>query len=259
MLARFSPPVGRMAFLQRLSDHAPHGGHVWIFFAEPVPAPEARRLGAFLVTETMERCPDIGFDSYDRFFPSQDTMPVGGFGNLIALPLQANSRPDGNSVFLDDNFQPYEDQWAFLATIQTMARTAVRALIDKAAASERVIGLRIPVDDEAEEPWAAPASKRRLEHPIHGDLPDRVTLTLGNQIYVDRSQIPAGLANRLIRLAAFQNPEFYAAQAMRLPTFGKPRVISCAELYTKKHRPAAGLPGCSHSPADRAGNQDRIT
>jgi len=82
-----------------------NGAHAWIFFAEPVPAAEARRLGAFLVTATMDRCPDLGFDSYDRFFPSQDTMPAGGFGNLIALPLQSRPRENGNSVFLDDDFR----------------------------------------------------------------------------------------------------------------------------------------------------------
>ena len=79
-----------------------NGAHVWIFFSEPVPASEARKLGAHLVTETMERCPDLGFESYDRFFPSQDTMPAGGFGNLIALPLQNGPRQKGNSVFVDD-------------------------------------------------------------------------------------------------------------------------------------------------------------
>jgi hypothetical protein len=81
--------------------------------SEPVSARDARRLGALLIT-TMNRCPDIGFDSYDRFFPSQDTMPAGGFGNLIALSLQNGPRENGNSVFLDDDFQPYEDQWAYL-------------------------------------------------------------------------------------------------------------------------------------------------
>lgn len=181
----------------------------------------------------MERCPGIGFDSYDRFFPSQDTMPAGGFGNLIALPLQNASRRNGNSVFVDDDLQPYEDQWAFLAAVRRMTRAAVTVLTDQAAATGRVLGVRIPLDEDTEEPWTAPPSKRRSEPPIAGDLPDRITLVMGNQIYIDRSYIPAGLANRLIRLAAFQNPEFYAAQAMRLPTFGKPRIISCAELYAK--------------------------
>ena len=94
-----------------------NGGHIWIFFSEPVPAREARRLGAMLVTETMERRPEIGFQSYDRFFPSQDTMPVGGFGNLIALPLQRHARERGDSVFVDSELRPYDDQWAFLSSL----------------------------------------------------------------------------------------------------------------------------------------------
>lgn len=75
-----------------------------------MPVAEARRLGALLLTRAMERCPDIGFDSYDRFFPSQDTLPAGGFGNLIALPLQRRPRENGNSLFVDESFQPYPDQ-----------------------------------------------------------------------------------------------------------------------------------------------------
>lgn len=190
-------------------------------------------MGSFLITETMERCPDMGFDSYDRFFPSQDTMPAGGFGNLIALPLQNAARRNGNSVFVDDDFQPYDDQWAFLASVRRMTRAAVTVLIEQAAASGRVLGVRIPIDDDNEEPWAAPPSRRRSEPPIAGNLPDCNSLVVGNQIYIDRNHIPPGLANRLIRLAAFQNPEFYGTQPMRLPTFGKPRIISCAELFAK--------------------------
>ncbi len=209
-----------------------NGGHVWIFFSEPIPAAEARRLGAWLITETMERCPDIGFDSYDRFFPSQDTMPAGGFGNLIALPLQRVPRENDNSVFLDDMLRPYADQWAFLSTLRRMSRSEVVALVGEAAAAGHILGVRLPIADEDEEPWAAPPSRRRKEEPIR-DLPERVEIVVGNQIYLDRECIPPGLVNRLVRLAAFQNPEFYAAQAMRLPTFGKPRIISCAELFAK--------------------------
>ena len=86
-----------------------NGGHVWIFFDEPVPASLARKLGAHILTETMEHRPDIGLDSYDRFFPNQDTMPQGGFGNLIALPLQKRPREAGNSVFLNGELNPHED------------------------------------------------------------------------------------------------------------------------------------------------------
>ena len=210
-----------------------NGAHVWIFSAEPIPASEARKLGAHLVTETMERWPDLGFESYDRFFPSQDTMPAGGFGNLIALPLQHGPRQQGNSVFVDDELRPYDDQWAFLANLRRMGRSEVANLVDQASAAGRIVGVRLPLHDDEDEPWLAPPSRRKSEQPVVGVMPERVELVLANQVYVDRSALPPSMVNRLIRLAAFQNPEFYAAQAMRLPTFGKPRVISCAELFTK--------------------------
>ena len=210
-----------------------NGGHVWIFFSEPVRADEARRLGSWLITETMERCPDIGFDSYDRFFPSQDTMPAGGFGNLIALPMQKVPRAKGNSVFLDDAFRPYEDQWAFLSTIRRMTRAEVGVLIERAASNGRILGVRLPLDEDDEQPWLTPPSRRKPEPPVAEPLPAGVDVVLGNKVFIDRSALPPTIVNRLIRLAAFQNPEFYAAQAMRLPTFGTPRIISCAELFVK--------------------------
>jgi superfamily II DNA or RNA helicase len=210
-----------------------NGAHAWVFFAEPVPARDARRLGALLITATMDRSPDIGFESYDRFFPNQDTMPTGGFGNLIALPLQSRPRADGNSIFVDDEFSPYEDQWAYLSTIKRLSSDELTSIVNEATASGRVIGVRLPLMDEDDEPWAMSASRSNKVQSIEGDLPSAVEVVLGNQVYVDRSKLPPALVNRLTRLAAFQNPEFYAAQAMRLPTFGKPRVISCAELFAK--------------------------
>lgn len=139
-----------------------NGGHVWIFFCEPVSARDARRLGALLVTETMERHPEIGFSSYDRFFPSQDTMPAGGFGNLIALPLQRHARERGNSVFVNESLQPYEDQWAFLSSLPRISRDAVAARVGEAEACGRVLGVRMPVEDEdADEPWRSPPSRAR--------------------------------------------------------------------------------------------------
>lgn len=210
-----------------------NGAHAWIFFKEPVAASDARRLGALLVTATMDRCPDIGFDSYDRFFPSQDTMPAGGFGNLIALPFQSRPRENGNSVFVDDDFHPYEDQWAHLSEIGRLSRGELLSLVSEAAGTGQILGVQLPSTDEDDEPWAAPPSRRKKEPPIEGPLPDSVEVVLGNQVYIDRSTLPPALVNRIARLAAFQNPEFYAAQAMRLPTFGKPRIISCAELFSK--------------------------
>ena len=209
-----------------------NGGHVWIFFAEPVPASLARRLGALLLTEAMECSPDIGFRSYDRFFPSQDTLPKGGFGNLIALPLQRRPREDGNSLFLDDDFEPLADQWAFLSALRRLSLVEATAIADEATRQGWVMGLRLPVDDDDEEPWSAPPSRRRPLPQIAGSLPERIDVVLGDQIYIPRTGLPPGLVNRLIRLAAFQNPAFYRAQAMRRSTFGIPRVIACAELLS---------------------------
>src|SRR5260221_1371849 len=138
-----------------------NGAHAWIFFEEPIPAALARRLGAFLITDTMERVPDIGFGSYDRFFPSQDSMPAGGFGNLIALPLQGLARSSGNSEFIDESCSPYLDQWAFLSTIGPMPRAKVEHLVEEASASGKILGVRIPLVDEDEEPSLAQPSLRQ--------------------------------------------------------------------------------------------------
>ncbi len=219
-----------------------NGGHVWFFFQEAIPTALARRLGAHILTETMELRPDIGLDSYDRFFPNQDTLPQGGFGNLIALPLQKRPRQCGNSVFIDEAGLPYSDQWAFLSAIRKIDRTFVEYIVRDAERRGRIVGVRIATpDDEDSEPWTLSPSRRPKEPPVVGPLPKTLELILGDQVYVAKDQLTPGLRNRLLRLAAFQNPEFYKAQAMRLPTFGKPRIIACAE----DHAEYIGLPrGC---------------
>jgi hypothetical protein len=211
-----------------------NGGHVWFFFEEAVPATLARKLGSHILTETMEACPEIGFDSYDRLFPNQDTLPKGGFGNLIALPLQKLARQRGNTVFLDDKFIPHADQWAFLASARRMRRAQVEALVRDAESKGRIIGVRMALADEDDDnPWTAPPSRRRKEPLIPGPLPDKLELILGDQIYIAKEGLVPGLRNRLLRLAAFQNPDFYRTQAMRLPTYNKPRIVSCAEDHPK--------------------------
>ncbi len=209
-----------------------NGGHVWIFFSEPVPAILARKLGSNLLTEAMDSYPGMGFGSYDRLFPSQDVMPSGGFGNLIALPLQHGPRREGNSVFLDGNLEPYKDQWAFLSSICRLSLAKVTRIVQEAERQGRVIGLRLPVDDEDETPWTAPPSRSRSLPEISGSLPERIEAISGDQIYIPRAGLPPGLVNRIIRLAAFQNPSFYRAQAMRRSVSGIPRIISCAELLS---------------------------
>ena len=115
-------------FRQPLSGHARGAvGTYGSFSSDAIPAALARRLGSYVLTETMARRPDVGFESYDRFFPSQDTLPHGGFGNLIALPLQKQAREKGNSVFVDDQLVPYDDQWAFLSTVRALDRSRVEA------------------------------------------------------------------------------------------------------------------------------------
>jgi len=207
-----------------------NGGHVWIFFDQAIPATLARKLGSYILTETMERRPEIGLSSYDRFFPNQDTLPKGGFGNLIALPLQGRARMAGNSLLVDEHFVPYPDQWALLSTVRRVNRLIVETIVRGAEAIDRIIGVRsAPAEDDEHEPWALPASRRHKNAPIAGPLPSSLELVLGDEIYIAKEVLSPGLRNRLLRTAAFQNPEFYRAQAMRLPTYDKPRVIACAE------------------------------
>ena len=153
--------LGVSAALER--SRSGNGGHVWIFFERAIPASTARKLGSLILTRTMDRRHQLGMDSYDRFFPNQDTMPNGGFGNLIALPLQWIPRQNDNSVFLDSDFRAFPDQWKFLSGIQKMAPDSVAALVRDAMRTGSVIGVRISLadeDDEAE-PWTMPPSRRR--------------------------------------------------------------------------------------------------
>ncbi len=232
--------LGLAAALER--SRSGRGGHVWLFFEEAIPAALARRLGSHLLTEAMDARPDIGFHSYDRLFPNQDTLPQGGFGNLIALPLQKGPRDQANSIFVNDDGVPWPDQWTFLAGLRRIARAEAERIVQDAERRGRVLGVRLPPqDDEEDQPWALPASGRPKERDVLLDLPETLDLVLGNQIYIAKEGLPPRFRNRLLRLAAFQNPEFYKAQAMRVSTWDKPRIIACAE----DHPQHIGLPrGC---------------
>lgn len=209
------------------------GGHVWLFFEEPVPAAMARSLGSHLLTLATQRCPQTKLQSYDRFFPNQDTLPRGGFGNLIALPLQKEPRKHGNSEFVDVSLTPYPDQWAYLASVRRITLRQVEKWVEKARKSDQVLGVRMVPDEADDTPWKAQPSRRSQADLRLGkaEKPRSLEMVLGDQIYVPKENLPPALHNALVRLAAFQNPEFYKAQAMRLPTYDKPRVIACAEDY----------------------------
>lgn len=215
-----------------------NGMHVWLFFSEPVPAREARRLGAALISHTCNRTRQLSLASYDRLFPNQDTLPKGGFGNLIALPLQKQPREQGRSVFVDARFEPCPDQWVFLASIRPLSRVELEDAILRASGGRHPLDVAFAVDEEESKPWQRPTP---VTAKISGPLPESLTLVLANQIFIAKVDLPQALVNRLIRLAAFQNPEFYKAQAMRLPVWNKPRIIGCAENYPQH----IGLPrGC---------------
>ncbi|MHB1934999.1 MAG: TOTE conflict system archaeo-eukaryotic primase domain-containing protein [Acidobacteriaceae bacterium] len=224
--------MGVPAALER--SRSGNGGHIWIFFDHALSAITARKLGCAILTRTMEHRHQLGLDSYDRLFPNQDTMPKGGFGNLIALPLQFAPRKLGNSVFIDADFRPYPDQWQFLSEVRRMPAVAAEAIVAEAQSKGDLIGVRISItdDEDVPDPWTLPPSRKRMERPIEGLLPSSVQVIRGNLIYIEKKDLPPAMLNRLLRLAAFQNPEFYKAQTMRLSTYDKPRVIACGQDLT---------------------------
>jgi len=209
-----------------------NGAHAWFFFTSPVSAAIARKMGCYLLTETMTRRHELSMDSYDRFFPNQDTMPRGGFGNLIALPLQHGPCKKGNSLFVDDQLGPFEDQWEVLANITKMAPEEVTSLADLATKRGRIVGVRFYAEEDSETlslPWIRPPARHPKQEIISGQLPDSVRAVLSQRLFVEKAGLPSALLNRIKRLAAFQNPEFYKRQNMRLSTAQTPRVIACAE------------------------------
>ncbi len=206
------------------------GGHLWIFFSEAIPALLARQLGSYLLTKTMGKRYQLDMKSYDRLFPNQDTMPKGGFGNLIALPLQKEALQNGNSLFIDDAGMPYHDQWAFLASVRKMEIKEVEDIVVEKARYGQIINARLSPVDENDEPWMRlPSGKKRFKIDMK-NMPEKVEAVLANRIYIKTHGISPALLNQLKHLAAFQNSEFYKKQKMRFSTHATPRVICCAEL-----------------------------
>lgn len=202
------------------------GSHLWIFFASPISAAMARKLGSGLLTEAMKRRHNISFSSYDRMFPNQDTMPSGGFGNLIALPLQKQAVLRGNSVFVDENFTPYPDQWAFLSCVEKLTEDTVKDLIN-------ILCNRSALGELYSEEKSDKSIEIALSNMPENNFPDKLNIILSNMIYIPKTAITQNGLNRIKRLASFKNPDFYKAQAMRMSTYGKPRIISLADENDK--------------------------
>ena len=199
------------------------GAHLWLFFSEPVSCAEARRLGSALLTAAMESGGTLKLASYDRMFPNQDTLPKGGFGNLIALPLQGLARRQGNSMFVDENFEPYPDQWGFLTSVHRLTAEEFEFCCQLHARGN-VLGNLVPSEEEPK-PWEKP--RPVLLTPM--DFPQDLEIVRANLLYIPEEGLSPRAKNQLVRLAAFRNPEFYKAQAMRLPIYNKPRILSTAE------------------------------
>lgn len=201
-----------------------NGCHLWIFFEDPVPAALARKLGAAILTCAMNKRHELSFKSYDRLFPSQDTLPQGGLGNLIALPLQKAARQAGNSVFIDENFQAIAAQWGFLAAIRRLSEDQITNLINCLCYGDELGALK-KAEEEGQKPWEQPRHKQLTKN----NFPQGIEIVLANMLYIPKEGISQPALNELKRLAAFKNPEFYKAQAMRISTFNKPRIICCAD------------------------------
>ena len=204
-----------------------NGAHLWFFFEERLTAALARKFGAALLTFAMDRRHELPFKSYDRLFPSQDTMPKGGFGNLIALPLQRSARKESNSEFVDGRLVSYPDQWAFLSSIQRISKDRVEGLIAELCGGHE-LGVLKADEEEMQEPWQTPSPVSLQK----SDFPRRIDIVKANMLFIPKSDISQRALNRLKRLASFKNPMFYKQQAMRLSTYGHPPIISCADETT---------------------------
>lgn len=199
-----------------------NGAHVWIFFEAPLPASKARRLGNAILTEAMTRNGQMSFNSYDRFFPNQEYLPEGGFGNLVALPLQGQARRKQNSVFVDNDFLVYKDQWAFLYNLKKIQESTIDQLLRLHYQEE--LG-KLSMSSESK-PWVTPLPQNITQEDFHA----KVEIIKANKLYIPLKAVSAKVLNHLKRIAAFKNPEFYSKQALRLSTYAIPRIISCFDI-----------------------------
>ncbi len=202
------------------------GGHVWIFFTRPVKAVHARRLGTCLLRETMVARAEMELASYDRLFPNQDFMPKGGFGNLIALPLQKKARTLGNTEFVDRELNPWPDPWRGLSHVRRLSPEELEALLEELPP--------VTVGFEGATTLSALGRGAAPEPPP----PERITCVRGARLSVERSGLPPSLLSRIKHLACLHNPEYYKRQKLRLSVYGTPRFVRCYdEDLTHLHLP----------------------
>ncbi|MGH7995467.1 MAG: TOTE conflict system archaeo-eukaryotic primase domain-containing protein [Opitutaceae bacterium] len=206
-----------------------NGAHAWVFFAESVPAAAARSLGTILLAKASSMRPTMSLDAYDRLFPNQDTMPRGGFGNLIALPLAGKPRKIGNTVFLDESLEPYPDQWGFLGAVERLAREDLDRILGQTSPMTALAPVRN--DDIA---FALESDECALDlsrPPIRtGMISGQVTLRFDSRLHIPRA-VPSAILAALKRLATFANPEFHRKLRLRFSTYDTPRFIFAGEWH----------------------------
>ena len=215
-----------------------NGAHGWIFFAGPVPAVTARRLGTILVAKASALRPTLGLGAYDRLFPNQDILPVGGFGNLIALPLAKAPRQNGNTLFVDPRMVAFEDQWSYLAGLPRLSRESLDGTLARVA-PVRPLAPPVQAGDASEHQHdfalQSDAAVLDLSHPRirSGMISGEVTVRLDAQIHMPRS-LPTPVLAALRRLATFPNPVFYEKLRLRFATFDTPRFLFVGEWHADR-------------------------
>ncbi|RJQ83389.1 helicase [Pseudonocardiaceae bacterium YIM PH 21723] len=190
------------------------GAHVWMFFTEPVPALDARALGFAVLREAMALRGELGVESYDRFFPTQDYLPSKGegLGNLIALPLQKQCRSQNTTVFVDpETFAVLDDQWAFLAQLKRLTLGDVQRLVSE-----------LPPVAVGPDAQLFRSSLRAESAP-----PKRIHAEWHGMLAVRRSGIPASLLASLKHASSLANPEFYKNENLRISNWKTPRFVRC--------------------------------
>lgn len=195
-----------------------NGAHVWIFFSESVEAYLARKMGAILLTKAMEK-EEISLSSYDRLFPNQDIMPKGGMGNLIALPFQRNAVQNGNTVFVNKYFEPYENQINILFNVNKINKYHIEEFVNK----NKLDDFELPTIDENDEDMLP---KNNVTNTI---FTNNIECIINDQIYIKKLKLLPNEVTYLKRLASFTNPRFYELQKLRMPVYNTPRIIMCYE------------------------------
>lgn len=228
-VARKAREMGLPAAIER--SRSGKGAHIWFFFSERISAKIVRAALSYILTLTLEAHPEISLDSYDRIIPNQGTLPKGGFGNLIALPLQSAARKNDNSVFVDDDWVAHKDQWRFLASVRRIEKHEMYRLVDRSKAEHRsLVEMGLQVRDDMQ-PWtvylplwsAGTLNRAGVEAPMKS-----IDVVLANRVYVSQENLNDEMRGRLIRAASFANPEFQKAERMKRSVYGTPRIISRA-------------------------------